>query len=194
MYGNFLTRGWLIFNNSQSKPQQFGNSLIKSNRFQQWFSDVVIASDAKGQYFYTLTTSAQMRSVISPMVFSKPRMDGVQFDLATDRYEGTLIYSRLSNPGGSTTEDQEVLRTNNTTLFGGRFAYQLSDALQLGLHAVNAHQSNTLSDRLVGNPFSGALTVAQKQDRVADSDRPARRFPRWTKRAEPLSLRPARTY
>ena len=104
-----------------------------------------------------------MRSVISPMVFSKPRMDGVQFDLATDRYEGTLIYSRLSNPGGSTTEDQEVLRTNNTTLFGGRFAYQLSDALQLGLHAVNAHQSNTLSDRLVGNPFSGALTVAQNK-------------------------------
>ena len=163
LYGNFLTRGWLIFNNSQSKPQQFGNSLLKSDRFQQWFSDVVIASDAKGQYFYTLTTSAQMRSVISPMVFSKPRMDGVQFDLATDRYEGTLIYSRLSNPGGSTTENQEVLRTNNTTLFGGRFAYQLSDALLLGLHAVNAHQSNTLSDRLVGNPFSGALTVAQNK-------------------------------
>ena len=64
LYGNFLTRGWLIFNNSQSKPQQFGNSLLKSSRFQQWFSDVVIASDAKGQYFYTLTTSAQMRSVI----------------------------------------------------------------------------------------------------------------------------------
>ena len=163
LYGNFLTRGWLIFNNSQSKPQQFGNSLLKSDRFTQWFSNVVVASDSKGQYFYTLTTSSQMRSVISPMVFSKPRMDGVQFDLATDRYEGTLIYSRLSNPGGSTTLDQEVLRTNNTTLFGGRFALQLSDALQVGLHGANSHQSNTLSDRLVGNPFSGALTVAQNK-------------------------------
>ena len=163
LYGNFLTRGWLIFNNSQSKPQQFGNSLLKSDRFQQWFSEVVVASDSKGQYFYTLTTSSQLRSVISPMVFSKPRMDGVQFDLATDRYEGTLIYSRLSNPGGGTTQEREVLRTNNTSLLAGRFAFQLNDAIQLGLHGANSHQSNTLSDRLVGNPFSGALTVAQNK-------------------------------
>ena len=163
LYGNFLTRGWLIFNNSQSKPQQFGNSIFKSDRFRQWFSEVVVASDSKGQYFYTLTTSSQMRSVISPMVFSKPRMDGVQFDFATDRYEASLVYSRLSNPGGGTTRDQEVLRTNNTTLLGGRLSHQVSDVLSIGVHGANAHQSNTLSDRLVGNPFSGALTVAQNK-------------------------------
>jgi hypothetical protein len=163
LYGNYVTRGWLIFNNAQTRPLQFGNTLFKSDRFGQWFSDVVVATDQQGQYHYALTVSSQLRSVISPMVFSKPRFDGVQFDLGTDRYEATLIYSRLSSSGGSTTNELEVPRTNNTTLLGGRFGVGLGDFVELGLHAVNAHQSNTLSDKMAGNPFAGALTVAQNK-------------------------------
>lgn len=163
LYGNFVTRGWLIFNNAQNRPQQFGNTLFKSDRFGQWFSDVVVATDQQGQYHYALTVSSQLRSVLSPMIFSKPRFDGVQFDLGTDRYEATLVYSRISSSGGSTTNELEVQRTNNTTLLGGRFGVQLGDFVQLGFHGINAHQSNTLSDRLAGNPFSGGLTVAQNK-------------------------------
>ena len=100
IYGNFVTRGWLIFNNTQTRPQQFGNTLFKSERFRQWFSEVVVAGDQKGEYAYALTLSSQLRTTLTPMTFSKPRMDGVQFDLATDRYETTLIYSRISSPGG----------------------------------------------------------------------------------------------
>ena len=50
IYGNFVTRGWLIFNNTQTRPQQFGNTLFKSERFRQWFSEVVVAGDQKGEY------------------------------------------------------------------------------------------------------------------------------------------------
>ena len=50
LYGNFVTHGWLIFNNSQSQPQQFGSSVLKANRFDGWFSGAVISADAKGQY------------------------------------------------------------------------------------------------------------------------------------------------
>jgi hypothetical protein len=163
LYGNFLTRGWLIFNNSQTTPQQFGNVLFKSSRFQNWFSEVVVAQDHKGQYFYTLTASSRMRSILSPMVFSKARMDGVQFDLATDRYEGTFLFSRLSNPGGGSTGDREVLRTNNTILVGGRLGAQLGDFVEVALHTANAHQSHTLLDRQEGNPFAGSLTIGQNK-------------------------------
>ena len=163
LYGNYVTRGWLIFNNAQIRPLQFGNTLFKSDRFSQWFSDVVVATDQQGQYHYALTVSSQLRSVLSPMVFSKPRFDGVQFDLGTDRYEATLIYSRLSSPGGSSTAELEVPRTNNTTLIGGRFGIGLGDFVEVALHTVNAHQSNTLSDKLAGNPFAGALTVGQNK-------------------------------
>ena len=40
----------LIYNNGpKTAPAQFGNTLFKSNRFDQWFSNVVIAQDKKGQ-------------------------------------------------------------------------------------------------------------------------------------------------
>ena len=163
IYGNFLTRGWLIYNNSQTTPEQFGNSLLKSNRFRDWFSGVVVTHDQKGQYHFSLTVSNQLRTVLTPMVFSKPRFDGLQFDLATDRAEATLLYSRISSPGGSSTLDREFLSTNNTSLVGGRLAAQIGDYLKLGVHGVNAHQSNTLRDKTSWNPFAGELTVAQNE-------------------------------
>ena len=62
IYGNFVTRGFLIFNNSQERPGQFGNTLFKSDRFEQWFSNVVISRDQKGQYAYALTVSSQLNT------------------------------------------------------------------------------------------------------------------------------------
>ena len=162
-YGGFVTRGWLIFNNSQNRPEQFGNTLFKDDRFQRWFSELVVSADQKGQYSYALTLSSQLRSTLTPLTFSKPRFDGIQFDLATDRYTSTILYSRISNPGGGTTFGEEVRRTNNTILFGGRFTAQVTDFATLGFNLVNAHQSNTLTDKQLGNPFSGLLTVGQNQ-------------------------------
>ena len=163
IYGNFLTRGWLIFSNSQTTPGQFGNSLLKSTRFRDWFSGLVVTQDRKGQYLFSLTISNQLRTTLTPMVFSKPRFDGLQFDLATDRVAATLLYSRISSPGGTNTAGREFLSTNNTTLLGGRLTTQVGDYVKLGVHAVNAHQSNTLSDKTSWNPFAGKLTVAQNQ-------------------------------
>jgi len=161
LFGNFVTRGWLIFNNSQTQPLQYGNSLLKANRFDRWFSRVAIASDQKGQYYYALTVGDELRTTLTPMTFSKPRWDGVQFDFATDKYQGTLIYSRISSPGGATTEDLEVVRTNLTTLLGGRATTQVGDFSTIGVHFLNTHQSNTLIKGFKGNPIAGVLTIDQ---------------------------------
>ena len=163
LYGNFVTRGWLIYNNAQASPQQFGNTLVKSRRFQSWFSGLLVASDYKGQYQFTMSISNRLRTTLTPMVFSKPIFDGIQFDLAADRYEGTLLYSRISDPGGSTTGNVEVLATNLTSLVGGRVTAQLGSFVTIGAHLINSHQGNTLSDKVDWAPFSGALTVDQNQ-------------------------------
>ena len=163
LFGNYVTRGWLIFNNSQTQPLQFGNSLLKSSKFSSWFSRVAIASDQKGQYHYALTIGDELRTTLTPMVFSKPRWDGAQFDFAMDKYQGTLVYSRISSPGGATTSDLELLRTNLTTLLGGRATAQIGDFSSLGIHFVNTHQSNTLVDGFEGNPIAGSLTNDQNQ-------------------------------
>lgn len=163
LYGNFVTRGWLIFNNSQAQPQQFGSSVLKGSRFQGWFSGLLVSSDSKGQHHYSMTIGDNIRTTLTPMTFSKPRWDGVQFDYAADKYKGTLIYSRLSQPGGGTTNDLEVLATNATSMVGGRGTMQIGDFATLGLTAVNAHQSNTLSPGFRGNPVTGKLTIDQNQ-------------------------------
>ena len=54
--------------------------------FRAWF----IASDQKGQYAYALTIGDRIRTTLTPMTFSKPTFAGIQFDLATDKYETTV--------------------------------------------------------------------------------------------------------
>ena len=178
LYGNFVTHGWLIFNNSQSQPQQFGSSVLKANRFDGWFSGAVISADAKGQYQYALTISNQLRTTLTPMTFSKPKWDGVQFDWASDKYMGTVVYSRISSPGGSSTLDLERLATNATSLFGGRVEGQVGDFATVGLTYVNSHQSNTLRDGFSGDPFSGGADHRSEQDHQLHRDRAARRLSR----------------
>ena len=158
LYGNQLTQGWLIFNTSQTHPKEFGNVIYKARRFRSWFSEVVVSAEQKGQYHYALTVSSNLRTILTPMVFSKPRLNGAQFDLATDKYQATLIHSLISAPG---TLGQEVGMTNATVLVGGRLITQVGDFVEMGFHSVNAHQSNSQTDKLVGNLLSGSLTEAQ---------------------------------
>lgn len=167
LFGNFVTKGWLILLNEQSQPLQQGNRLFKDARFRNWFSGLVIASDAKGQYHYAITMGDAIRTTLTPMTFSKPSFDGVQFDLATDKYMLTFLYSRASSAGGLVTPDDGLNRTNNTLLMGGRTTVQVGDFTTLGFNFVNAHQSNTLTDGFSGNPLSGELTVDQKVEPIS---------------------------
>ena len=163
LYGNYITQGWLIFNNSQTQPRQFGSSVLKNSRFGSWFNSLLISSDSKGQHHYALTAGSKIRTTLTPMTFSKPRWDGIQFDYAADKYQGTMLYSRVSRTGGSSTNDQESLVTNATSMFASRGTTQIGDFATLGLTMVNAHQSNTLIDGFTGNPFTGELSVDQTQ-------------------------------
>ena len=48
IYGSYITRGWLLYDWSQTQPQQGGSNLFKTERFRDFFSNLVIASDQKG--------------------------------------------------------------------------------------------------------------------------------------------------
>ena len=161
LYGNFLTQGWLIFNTAQARPQEGGSTLFKTQRFSRWFNALVVAGDSKGQYHYALTVSNNLRTVFTPLVLSKPRLNGVQFDLATDKYRATLVHSLVSGPRG--VQETERAFTNATSLVGGRVTAQLGDFMELGVHAVNVHQTTSLADALVETLYKGALTGDQNR-------------------------------
>jgi len=162
IYGSFVTRGWLIYDYRQARPQQFGSTILKGGRFASWFNRVVVASDSKGQYFYTLTIGDQIRTTLTPMTFSKPGFDGVQWDFAADKYQGTLLLARPSRPAQSSSLNIPDTRTSATNLLGGRGVTQVGDFVKVGATYVTAFQSQTLLEEVSGSPFSGgALTTDQ---------------------------------
>ncbi|MFH1568208.1 MAG: hypothetical protein ABIL09_09440 [Gemmatimonadota bacterium] len=162
IYGGFITRGWLVYDWRQDRPQQFGSTVFKTNRYKDWFNNVVVASDSKGQYFYTLTIGDQIRTTLTPMTFSKPGFNGVQWDFAADKYQGTLLLARPSRPAQAQAENIPDTRTSATNLLGGRGVTQVGDFVKVGATYVTAFQSQTLLEDVTGNPFAGgALTTDQ---------------------------------
>ena len=165
IYGNYITRGSLVYDWSVAAPQTSGSSLFKTDRFSSWFSSLVIASDQKGQYAYALTIGDRIRTTLTPMTFSKPTFAGIQFDLATDKYEATLLLSRPSSPGqvetlsGATSTSR--FRSNDTNMLGGRGTIQIGDFVKVGTTYINAFNSSTKGQAFQGNPFKGTLTEGQ---------------------------------
>jgi len=162
IYGNFVTRGWLIYDWQEDRPQQFGSSILKTNRFSSWFNKVVVASDNRGQFHYSLTIGDEIRTTLTPMTFSKPGFNGIQWDFAADKYEGTMLLARPSRPAAATSLDIPDQKTSVTNLLAGRAITHVGDFVKVGATYVTAFQAQTLLDDFSGNPFAGgALTTDQ---------------------------------
>lgn len=172
LYGNYITRGQLIYDWRVSAPQTAGSNLFKTTNFGSWFSSVVIASDQKGQYAYALTIGDRIRTTLTPMTFSKPTFAGIQLDLATDKYEATFLASRPSSPGATgsltaTSTGGGRERSNDTNLIGGRGTVQVGDFVKLGATYLSAFNAQTKGQAFQGNPFGGTLTEGQNNADVS---------------------------
>ena len=167
LYGSYITRGWLIYDWTQTQPQQGGSNLFKDSKFASFFSNLVIASDQKGQHFLAVTIGNQIRSTLTPMTFSKPAFDGIQVDYQSDKYEMTTLLSRISSPGGAGARNPAVNeRTTLTTLMGGRATAQVGDLVKVGANYVSAHNSFQLLDAFEGSPRSGSITSSQNVENI----------------------------
>ena len=158
VFGNYLTRGWLVYDWRQENPQPFGSTVEKTGQFSGWFSSLAIAADHKGQYHYSITVGNQIRTTLTPMTFSKPLFNGLQLDFASDKQMATLLMSRISSP--SSVSYQPEQRTNNTNLFGGRLVTQIGDFVKVGGTLINVHHSQTQRQAVNGDIFKGQLTEA----------------------------------
>ena len=164
-FGDYVSHGWLVYDWRQDQPQGAGSAVFKGNQFETWFSSVAISSDARGQNAYALTAGNRIRAGLTPMTFSKPTFNGVQFDFTSDKYAATLIASRISDPGQGVDLEPERL-TSTTGLIGGRVTSQIGDFVTVGATLVDARNSNTALDLFEGNFFAGSLTGGQSQDPI----------------------------
>jgi len=167
LYGNFVTRGWLIYDWQQINPQPFGSSLTKTGFFGSWFNNLVVASDHKGQYHYAITVGSEIRTTLTPMTFSKPLFNGIQWDFASDKYETTVLLSRISDPNSFLVGGRARQLTDNTNLLGGRLLVQVGDFVRMGGTFVNAHHSYTRAEAFSDDIFKGDLLGVQNEEPVA---------------------------
>ena len=168
LYGNYTTRGWLMFDWNQNRPGQFGSSIYKDPKFNNWFDALMVSSDAEGQFHYAITIGNRLRTTLTPMTFSKPRFNGMQIDVAADKYEGTVLFSRISEAiVGITPAREPSTTTNATNLMAGRVIAQVGDFVEVGATLVNGHVTHTLSDAFARSPFKGTLGVNQSATPVS---------------------------
>ncbi len=135
--------------------------MVKSSLFTSWFNRLVVASDHKGQYHYAITVGNEIRTTLTPMTFSKPLFNGIQWDFATDKYEATLLLSRISDPDSFELAGEAREVSDNTNLFATRVEAQIGDFVTVGGHIVNAHHSNSRSEAFSGDMFNGNLLGVQ---------------------------------
>jgi hypothetical protein len=167
LYGNYVTRGWLIYDWQQVNPQPFGSTLTKTGFFGRWFNNLVVASDHKGQYHYAITVGSEIRTTLTPMTFSKPLFNGVRWDFASDKYEATVLLSRISDPNSFVLTSQPRQLTDNTNLLGGRLQVQVGDFVKVGGTFVNAHHSYTRAEAFSDDIFKGDLLGVQNEEPVS---------------------------
>jgi hypothetical protein len=160
MYGSYITRGWLIYDWRQEALTPLGSSVFQDSRYQGWFNQVLIAADSKGGTHYAITVGDQIRTTLTPMTFSKPAYNGIRLDAATDKYQGTLLLSRVSGPVRSTVSTPDT-RTNATNMVGGRALAQVGDFVTLGVTYLNTHTTRTTLGSFEGNPVQGTLGDGQ---------------------------------
>ena len=164
VFGNPVTQGWVVYDWNETRPREFGNSLLKAYPYGWMFRNLVIARDEKGEYHYSLMVGDRIRTVLTPLTFSKPTFNGVRWDLAMDEYTGTLLLSRISSPGwGPNFGGISDERTNSTHLLACRMMRTIGEFVTVGATLVNAHQSNSQLPFSRANPLIGELTQAQNK-------------------------------
>ncbi|NKB68208.1 MAG: hypothetical protein GKR89_14195 [Candidatus Latescibacteria bacterium] len=167
VYGNYITQGWMVYEWTEDYPQNNGSSITKNPRFSSWFQNILISSSRSGQFHSSLMVGDGIRTTLTPLTFSKPRFDGIQWDMRSDKYAVTLLSSRVSNTGEvSATEVGGAVRVNTfTNLWAAKGQAQVGDFATLGATFVNAAHRN--SDVPFGdNSLKGLLSGPMNSDFV----------------------------
>ncbi|MBI2505010.1 MAG: hypothetical protein HYW07_17465 [Candidatus Latescibacteria bacterium] len=158
LYGNYISKGWNVYSWNQEYPRDFGSAVFKDPRFSSWFNRVIVSSSSKGQFHTALTVGEGMRTTLTPLTFSKPLFDGLQWDFLTDKYSFTVLASRVDNPSlTAIASNQGASRqTILTQLLGLRGAVDVGDFARVGATYLTAFHQNTAAP-MDDNSLRGVL-------------------------------------
>jgi hypothetical protein len=158
LYGNYITKGFNIYSFTNEYPRDFGSGIWKDPNFARWFNRLVVVSGSKGQFHTSLTIGEGIRSTMTPLTFSKPLFDGLQWDFDTDKYQFSVLAARVDAPARvAVAADQGASRqTIFTQLLGLNGSIAVGDFVTLGgTYLTTFHQNSALP--LDDNSLRGVL-------------------------------------
>jgi len=165
-YGNFLTKGWLVYDWTEERPRTSeGSRILQRSQYGGAFGNLIIASDLKGQHSYSITIGDEIFTTLTPMTFRKAVFNGIQVDFHSDDLSVTGLFSRISAPG-FTTDFNPASFNSYTNLVGGRATVNLGDHVIVGGTLVNAHIGRAGLESFKSNLFKGALTDRQMENPI----------------------------
>ena len=173
LYGNYITRGRHVYAWHQNYPQQYGSGIFKDFIGPPL---VVISSSTKGGLHTAVTIGEGIRTTLTPLTFSKPLFDGLQWDLSADRCAFTGLASRIDNPANQVIsfEQGPSQKTLSTQLLALHGVLEASRHVKIGATFVTAfHQSSALAleDNSLRGVLDGTLNAGQVRQlsvRVSD--------------------------
>jgi hypothetical protein len=152
-WGNLLIDGISIFSLNEDQRQSTSGSsdggtsdLVKSKYYGQYFQNLVIANDFYSGFSTRLMVGDAIRTKFTGLTLDKARFNGVRLDMGTEKYRGSLVLSRISDPIRMRFDQTDTYsfrrRIHDWTqyLFGGHFETDIGDVLTLGATYVNQHQ------------------------------------------------------
>ena len=167
IFGNHIAKGWRIYEWNQGQPRSLGSSIFKSKYLPGWFDRLLISSDSKGEYHTSLTIGEAIRTTLTPLTFSKPAFNGIQWDFLSDKYAVTLLGSRISGPEIAPGLDVTRPATNFSNFLGFRGTVQLGGFVNVGVTYVDSHIG--LSTREWSqNSLKGILSASQNSGNVRE--------------------------
>ena len=151
-FGNYLTRGWLVYDWTEDRPRTSeGSRILRTDNYSSFFSNLIIAADQKGQYSYAVTIGDEIRTTLTPMTFRKAVFNGTKLDFASDRLSITGLMSRISAPG-FTTDPNPAALNNAVNMQAGRAEFSIGDYVTLGGHLRERPQHARYPGKLQGQP------------------------------------------
>ena len=168
VYGDFVTRGWRIYDWRQTQPSIFETSAItKDPNYSNWFNRLIISTDAIGDYSYAIIVGDEINTTLTPMTFRKAGFNGVMTSLSSSRFRATGLFSRVNAPVIVISGDNPTsFRENFTHLTAGRMEVDATESATLGFTLVNTHNGSGTRESFSGNPLKGQLTVGQLGQRL----------------------------
>ncbi|MEW5800169.1 MAG: hypothetical protein AB1728_14320, partial [Bacteroidota bacterium] len=152
-FGNFLVDGLSIYDLGETQypptaedPNGGDSRVLKTKYYNLWFNNLLIGNDSYGGFASRIMVGEAIRTKFTSLTLDKARFNGIRWDAATNKYRGTLLASRVSDPirlnFDAVSLPNAITRTRNWTtyLMGGHFETDLGDVLTLGATYINQHQ------------------------------------------------------